>query len=90
MFQKVLAGDFCFKDDVACVSSDAKDLISKLLNPDPCQRYSMRDALQHPWLSEDIEQCSYLNSYSKFLVQNQINLKPRHVRDLDTELVNQL
>lgn len=88
MFQKVLAGDFSFKDDVACVSKDAKDLICKLLNPDPCQRYSMADAMEHPWLSEGIEQCSYLKSYSKFLSQNLINLKPKHVKDLDMELVN--
>ena len=44
MFQKVLAGDFQFRDDVANVSKEAKDLISKLLNPDPCNRFSMTDA----------------------------------------------
>lgn len=90
MFQKVLAGDFTFKNDVAIVSKEAKDLISKLLNPDPCARYSMSDAIQHPWLSEDIDQSSYLKSYSKFLAQNFINLSPKHLKDLDMELVNQL
>ena len=42
MFAKVIAGQFVFKDNLAKISSEAKDLICKLLNPDPCQRFSMR------------------------------------------------
>ena len=90
MFQKVLAGEYTFKDDVASVSNEAKDLIRMLLNPDPCNRYSMRDALAHPWLSEGLDQSSYLVSYSKFLSANKINLKPKSTKDLDSELVQQL
>lgn len=42
MFQKVIAGDFTFKESVADVSKDAKDLIRKLLDPNPSTRYSMK------------------------------------------------
>lgn len=91
MFQKVLAGDFQFNDDVAnvSISKEAKDLITKLLNPDPCSRYSMKEAQDHPWLS-DTDQSSYLVNYSKFLSSNKINLKPKHLKDLDQDLVTQL
>ena len=90
MFQKVLAGDFVFRDDVASVSKEAKELISLLLNPDPCARFSMSQAMEHPWLSEEVNNSSYLVNFSKFLSANKINLKPKHVKDLDMELVGQL
>jgi len=34
------------------VSPQAKDLIVKLLHPDPSRRYSARQALEHPWLTK--------------------------------------
>lgn len=55
LFQKVLAGEFTFNDDVAVVSKEAKDLIVKLLNPNACNRYSMQDAMAHLWLSDGID-----------------------------------
>ena len=36
MFQKVIQGDYHFNDKVATVTPAAKDLISKLLQVDPC------------------------------------------------------
>lgn len=37
------------------ISSEAKDLISKLLVVDPSQRYTVDQALAHPWLSKPRE-----------------------------------
>ena len=50
----------------------------------------MREAMEHPWLSKDVNNSSYLANYSKFLSANKINMKPKHVKDLDMELVSQL
>ena len=50
----------------------------------------MREAMEHPWLSKDVNNSSYLANYSKFLSANKINMKPKHVKDLDMELVTQL
>ena len=40
------------------VSSDAKDLIRKLLRKDPLQRWSADEALKHPWMTLDAEKLS--------------------------------
>jgi len=34
-----------------CVSTQAKDLVKKLLQPDPKVRFTATQALAHPWLS---------------------------------------
>jgi serine/threonine protein kinase len=31
------------------ISSEAKDLVTKLLNPNPEKRISLEEALNHPW-----------------------------------------
>lgn len=36
------------------VSPACRDLISELLNPDPSRRMTIKDALQHPWVVEDM------------------------------------
>ena len=35
------------------VSSEAKDLVTKMLLADPDKRITCRDILNHPWLSKD-------------------------------------
>ncbi|CAD6342716.1 unnamed protein product [Miscanthus lutarioriparius] len=37
------------------ISQGAKDLVRKMLNPDPKQRISAYDVLNHPWIKEDGE-----------------------------------
>ena len=44
MFQKVMAGEFQFLDNAVKISEEAKDLICKLLDPNPVSRLSLRDA----------------------------------------------
>ena len=74
MFQKVMAGEFQFLDNVVKISEEAKDLICKLLDPNPVTRLSLRDAQSHPWLRESLggggaTYGSYLANYDKFLVE---------------------
>ena len=40
------------------VSSEARDLVARLMVPDPANRLTTRDALDHPWLSDDAERPS--------------------------------
>lgn len=68
MFKKVITGDFLFLDSVVAVSSSAKDLISKLLEVDPCKRISIKQALEHPFLRESDIKGSYQSNLSSFLV----------------------
>jgi len=44
MFQKVIEGEYRFLDDVVEISESAKDLIRRLLDPNPVTRLSMHEA----------------------------------------------
>jgi serine/threonine protein kinase len=37
------------------ISSDAKDLVQRMLRADPGDRLSAKEALQHPWLASKID-----------------------------------
>ena len=78
MYQKVMAGQFEFIDDVVIISYDAKDLIRRLLDPNPVTRLSITVAMNHAWLHDNIlsESKSYLNNYDNFLVEHGFNLMP--------------
>lgn len=41
LFQKIIAGDFTFRDDIVKISDAAKDLIRGLLDTNPVTRLSM-------------------------------------------------
>ena len=50
ILKKIIVGNFEFKDPVwNTVSLEAKDLIFKLLNIDPAERISAKEALEHIW-----------------------------------------
>jgi serine/threonine protein kinase len=71
-------GDFNFKEDIVKVSDSAKDLIRKLLDPNPITRFSMSQAQGHPWLQVPANTAgSYIESYNSFLVTQGIALKPK-------------
>ncbi|KAJ9066895.1 hypothetical protein DSO57_1005275 [Entomophthora muscae] len=59
------------EEDWKNVSSEARDLISLLLNPDPEKRITARQALKHPWLS-----CPLMSPG---------NLQPKLVKNRDTQ-----
>ena len=93
MFQKVIDGEWSFLDHVVKISAEAKDLISRLLDPNPVTRLSMQAVLSHQWLAQPEDSsanCSYLADYGKFLVAHGIDLKPKSVSQLDQNSVNEL
>jgi serine/threonine protein kinase len=42
-------------------SSEVKDLIKKLLNKDPVERISAKEALQHPWFTSKTNTLNNMN-----------------------------
>ncbi|KAG5179824.1 kinase-like domain-containing protein [Tribonema minus] len=51
LFRKIRAGKFEFHNEYwGSISSDAKDLISRLLTVDQHSRLTAREAVSHPWL----------------------------------------
>ncbi|KAF6153270.1 hypothetical protein GIB67_000059 [Kingdonia uniflora] len=54
IFDAVLRGHLDFLSDPwPSISSSAKDLVKKMLRPDPKERLSAVEALNHPWVRED-------------------------------------
>jgi serine/threonine protein kinase len=55
--------------DLHDLSNEAKDLLLKILNPDPAKRLSVDQILEHPWLSlgeEDLYTSAYfINNYNQ-------------------------
>ncbi|CAB3991142.1 serine threonine- kinase Chk2-like, partial [Paramuricea clavata] len=52
--QQVMRGSFSFPEVVwQGISSEAKDLIKKLLNVDPSKRLTVAEALEHPWMKDE-------------------------------------
>ena len=45
----VLAGKYNLPDEI---SEDAKDLLSRILNPDPTLRITINEILVHPWMKD--------------------------------------
>ncbi|KAF1318650.1 Camk/camk1 protein kinase, partial [Globisporangium splendens] len=53
LFASIKSGVFDYPSPYwDCVSSSAKDLISRLLVVDPKKRYTAQNVLDHPWISE--------------------------------------
>lgn len=48
LYKKILSGDFGIPKHV---SSDAKDLLRKVLNTDPTKRFNSKDIKAHPWFN---------------------------------------
>jgi calcium-dependent protein kinase len=54
--KRVKAGKYTFDiPEFKNISEQAKDLISKLLIYDPEKRISAEEALQHPWITDNVE-----------------------------------
>jgi serine/threonine protein kinase len=65
VIQKTLEGDYQLDDKRwKLISSEAKDLVTKLLENDPNQRISIEEALIHPWF----DKFPQLQVYSSFQV----------------------
>jgi len=48
LYKKILKGDFDLPD---FLSSNAKDILKKIMNTDPETRYKIKDIMNHPWYS---------------------------------------
>ena len=48
--QNIRQGSWTFGDRFPTISADAKDFITRLLNPDQQNRLTSEQALNHPWL----------------------------------------
>lgn len=46
LYQKILKADYKLP---SFLSEEAKDLINLILNPDPTQRFTIKDIRAHPW-----------------------------------------
>jgi serine/threonine protein kinase len=55
VFDQVRIGEFTFPvDEWSSITSEAKDLVRKLMTVDPAQRYTCEQALQHPWILAEV------------------------------------
>ena len=51
--RKMVKADYTFPEDVP-VSAECKELVQRLLVPEPSHRMSMLDILAHPWFLQDL------------------------------------
>ena len=49
LYQKILKADYKLP---SFLSDEAKDLINLILNPDPTQRFTIKDIRNHPWYNQ--------------------------------------
>jgi len=61
------------------LSEEAKDIITKMLNPDPKKRLSATEALQHPWILHNNPECS-LDDDKKGRRNSQLDAAQEHHR----------
>ncbi|CAO2842545.1 unnamed protein product [Amaranthus hypochondriacus] len=53
IFDAILKGEIDFESDPwPTISKSAKDLVKKMLNPDPKKRITPAEVLEHPWMRE--------------------------------------
>jgi calcium-dependent protein kinase len=54
IFDAILKGEIDFESDPwPSISDSAKDLVRKMLTPDPRKRITPAEVLEHPWMKED-------------------------------------
>lgn len=52
LFDLILSGEFEFHTDQwEMISQDAKDIVSRMIEPDSDSRLTAEEVLQHPWLA---------------------------------------
>jgi len=51
LFSKIKEGKFFMPN---YISADVKDLINRMLQPNPVKRITMREIKQHPWYLQDL------------------------------------
>ncbi|SOS77369.1 calcium-dependent protein kinase 2 [Plasmodium sp. gorilla clade G1] len=75
VLKKVKKGEFCFyENDWGSISSDAKNLITKLLTYNPNERCTIEEALNHPWITQMTKSHEHVE-LSSTLLKNLKNFK---------------
>lgn len=81
LFRRIQKG--CYTYEGSSPSEYARDLIARLLKLEPMERYSTREALQHPWLSnessEDLPLLLRLNTVHEMMRQFNAERRLRRV-----------
>ena len=74
------------------ISEAAKDLLVRLLDPNPVTRLSLAAAQSHTWLRDPVEvaESSYMDDYNSFLITQNLYLKPKMAGHVDLEVVSKL
>lgn len=77
IMEKILRGKFAFRSKIwSLISSEAKDLIEKILVVNVDRRYTCRQILSHPWFQRDenikINTAEYLENMKTFLMESQL------------------
>jgi len=65
-------------------SPDAKDLIAKLIQPNPLKRLTISEVMEHPWFNVNVP--TYQVRYFDAAPQNQSSMKV----EIDEEIVDRL
>ena len=68
----------CFDDDIK-ISPEAKDLIEKLLHPDPDKRMKVDEVFSHPWIIENVGENLEMNDEEE-QIKGSITERPRRLR----------
>lgn len=71
LFEQIIKADFSLP---SYISDGPRDLINKMLNPDPCRRISVDQCLSHPWIKSAPNVRPICGSSGKIL-----NISLRHV-----------
>jgi serine/threonine protein kinase len=50
------------------ISQDAKDLVGRMLDPDPERRITIEDALKHPWIKVILLELNHSTDCAEMLV----------------------
>ncbi|CAJ1943006.1 unnamed protein product [Cylindrotheca closterium] len=65
LFQEIRTGNWKFQEeDWEHISQEAKDFVSKCLNVDPEQRWTVEEALESPWINADADDQSIASAIS--------------------------
>lgn len=65
LFQEIRTGNWKFQEeDWEHISKEAKDFVSKCLNVDPEQRWTVEEALESPWIHADADDSSIQSAIS--------------------------
>lgn len=69
------------------LSTELVDLLKNLLNKDAKNRFTVKQASEHPWINHSTN--GFLASES-FLSQKQFHIFPQTIQDIDNEVVNRI